>query len=444
MKKSDLQSILDQYDAGKGWTRGFLRNDSGPMQALRALLERQDIKLLPNKERLSPKVLAEIDTIIGADADKSRDPKSLTATLLWQLSIQVDAAQRSLESSLSNPTHYQPEVDDVQATQYMLGKPNVSVADYILNVYDVVLEVNGALQAKRSLDDILLLPSPSSKITPPNKLSDNYHYICYTLPIKAGWQPLPGISANDTLVTLKFADRDKGSLQLGYCNKTNQYMMRYTNPQEIQLCAKLIYNLRSPVPASRIGYVMQEQELTYHFAQLSAGNLFNLRAHARDLQIDVLIRFFESFTNKPLNIAISASEADKWAARLQQRCGDCRHRAMLMMQMAQKLNIPTRLVTNAVHAFVQVGTEDGWLNIDLGGKPAKYQITKGPEITLHESLLRLAEGDARQVSEPLRTQYFGSDALHRLPRFNQALPQLDAQAQEQAATSSKPVVATFQ
>ncbi len=49
------------------------------------------------------------------------------------------------------------------------------------------------------------------------------------------------------------------------------------------------------------------------------------------------------------------------------RKGVCRHRAFAFLVTAQSLGIPTRLVLNEAHAWVEVGDGTMWRRIDLGG-----------------------------------------------------------------------------
>jgi hypothetical protein len=53
--------------------------------------------------------------------------------------------------------------------------------------------------------------------------------------------------------------------------------------------------------------------------------------------------------------------------------GVCRHRAYAFLVTALGLGIPSRMVVNEAHAWVEVRSADQWQRIDLGGAPAEIQ-----------------------------------------------------------------------
>jgi len=64
--------------------------------------------------------------------------------------------------------------------------------------------------------------------------------------------------------------------------------------------------------------------------------------------------------------------------------GVCRHRSFAFMITANALGIPTRLVTNEAHAFVEVWfPERNWQRIDLGGAALKMDVAGANNKTLH-------------------------------------------------------------
>jgi hypothetical protein len=64
--------------------------------------------------------------------------------------------------------------------------------------------------------------------------------------------------------------------------------------------------------------------------------------------------------------------------------GVCRHRSFAFMITANALGIPTRLVENEAHAFVEVWfPERGWQRIDLGGSALHMDVEGASDKTLH-------------------------------------------------------------
>ena len=66
------------------------------------------------------------------------------------------------------------------------------------------------------------------------------------------------------------------------------------------------------------------------------------------------------------------------------KAGVCRHRSFAFMITANALGIPTRLVENEAHAFVEVWfPERNWQRIDLGGAALRMDVTGANNKTLH-------------------------------------------------------------
>lgn len=66
------------------------------------------------------------------------------------------------------------------------------------------------------------------------------------------------------------------------------------------------------------------------------------------------------------------------------KAGVCRHRSFAFMVTANALGIPTRVVQNEAHAFVEVWLpERGWQRIDLGGAAMQLDVTGANGKQLH-------------------------------------------------------------
>jgi hypothetical protein len=63
--------------------------------------------------------------------------------------------------------------------------------------------------------------------------------------------------------------------------------------------------------------------------------------------------------------------------------GVCRHRAFAFTLTALALGLPTRLVRNEAHAWVEVGDGAIWHRIDLGGAAGRFELDPGAQAQLH-------------------------------------------------------------
>jgi hypothetical protein len=82
--------------------------------------------------------------------------------------------------------------------------------------------------------------------------------------------------------------------------------------------------------------------------------------------ISVLTEYFSSFTEG--EIPSQNEEQDLYLAIAQAKHGKCDIRSFAFFITANALGVPTRLVTNECHAFVEVFIPaNGWIQLDLGG-----------------------------------------------------------------------------
>lgn len=93
-----------------------------------------------------------------------------------------------------------------------------------------------------------------------------------------------------------------------------------------------------------------------------------------------LVQYFRGFTAKP----IPNATGDTYRDLCDSKAGVCRHRSFAFMVTANALGIPTRLVENEAHAFVEVWfPERSWQRIDLGGAALRMDVTGADNKTLH-------------------------------------------------------------
>ena len=81
---------------------------------------------------------------------------------------------------------------------------------------------------------------------------------------------------------------------------------------------------------------------------------------------------------------IATPTGDIYWDLLENQAGVCRHRSATFLVTALAAGIPTRLVTNEAHAFVEVWfPERGWQRIDLGGAALRMEVSNADDKAIH-------------------------------------------------------------
>ncbi|HSC86638.1 MAG TPA: transglutaminase domain-containing protein [Polyangiaceae bacterium] len=90
-----------------------------------------------------------------------------------------------------------------------------------------------------------------------------------------------------------------------------------------------------------------------------------------------LVAYFRAF--QASEVAATANSPGELYVELSlaQR-GVCRHRAYAFLLTALELGIPTRMIHNEAHAWVEVSDGSGWYRIDLGGAPVDLSLSRPP------------------------------------------------------------------
>lgn len=103
--------------------------------------------------------------------------------------------------------------------------------------------------------------------------------------------------------------------------------------------------------------------------------------HALRVLVDYFRRFHESD-----DVVLGQDPAELYLRLSLERQGVCRHRAYAFMVTALALGIPTRLVHNEAHAWVEVFGGTHYHRIDLGGAAARvHDFRRDPAIPEHRS-----------------------------------------------------------
>lgn len=98
----------------------------------------------------------------------------------------------------------------------------------------------------------------------------------------------------------------------------------------------------------------------------------------------------------------------QWLTALQEeQTGSCRHRAIILKSVADKYQLPARIIINNTHAFIETMENGKWITCDLGGYPAtieinethKPQIISANQLALQQQFMSLSTGLASTSEE---------------------------------------------
>lgn len=255
--------------------------------------------------------------------------------------------QRKLDANTSNPGR----TYRIQRIFYsMINEQHPTVDCYRINEFNSIeLSANPCLQEEAFemilKGDLQLIRVEDVPQVHPEPIPNLPIYIgYYTKLLSQQWLPLPSLSANERMHS--FQSNAPSLIELAYSSLTNLYYVRLNQP-DLQL-------------------VSIEYTITIY------NNNISLPAH-----IQSLVNYFLNFRDQPLTLDEEYNTGQKYMeAILQQQTGACRHRAFgfkYCMDMYYP-NIPTRILTNMCHAFVEIYMENQWVRVDLGGYPARLNV----------------------------------------------------------------------
>lgn len=99
--------------------------------------------------------------------------------------------------------------------------------------------------------------------------------------------------------------------------------------------------------------------------------------------VGALVQYFRAFSPSEQRPQAASGVALYKELTLSQK-GVCRHRAYAFVITALGLGIPTRLIRNEAHAWVEVFDGRLWHRIDLGGAAGRLDFERDPGTQLHE------------------------------------------------------------
>ncbi len=119
-------------------------------------------------------------------------------------------------------------------------------------------------------------------------------------------------------------------------------------------------------------------------AALRVAEHIGVDPHASPAQMMIgLVHYFRKFQESD-ELPVSSLAAELYEELAQSQKGVCRHRAYAFAITALGLGLPTRLVHNEAHAWVEVFDSFLWHRVDLGGAASEIQDTNAdPLLPLH-------------------------------------------------------------
>jgi hypothetical protein len=189
------------------------------------------------------------------------------------------------------------------------------------------------------------------------------------------WHPLVSLSPGEELI--RYYTIPNAEIDLAYSHRDNLYYIRHRKKGSIDI--EIDFTLKIPPPRA---------------------------LHLPD-DIRIKVEELRAFNSGALELSSEAPTGfDYLAAISAQKKGACRHRVFVFKKWMDEHHpeVPTRIVMNDVHAFVEIQMGEDWHSIDLGGYPARIAV----ENTLDDL------SQAQKSTEELK-------ALDSIARFKQAL-----------------------
>jgi len=196
------------------------------------------------------------------------------------------------------------------------------------------------------------------------------------------WSPLPMLLPHDELVLFDSIDKDK--IQIAYCDTTQQYYCK-SNQDDIYIHYAMLPNLRkksTPPCLAELPTVVQQAITTVlsiekqHVAYKHIHELSQLHAVTDTRKVvAALCDYLSSFTEKDIpaemvdyaknQLKVTHPGTLRLITSLLAKVGVCDHSSKLFMVLATYFKIPTRVVKNDVHAFVEYFIDNHWQIAEL-------------------------------------------------------------------------------
>lgn len=253
--------------------------------------------------------------------------------------------------------HHQPHPAEVRLNAYadftLNPKSNGIANPFILTNKTPQLDADFSLNAKAS-------KSPLYSQFTTNPAHD--YFGRFKLRLTNDWQPLPSLSAQETLQAY-YLDQ-KIPIELVKSPEDGFYYVRLANHARMVSCN-----------------VTMEIVLQEHAKQVDINDLPN--------EIKSVIRDCRGYRDADLTIPSDHTSAKGYLnAIIKQRTGACRHRSIVFKALMKKRfpNIKVQIIENDCHMFAEIFYQDQWVSCDLGGYEAAVEIQNNvmPESVKHE------------------------------------------------------------
>ncbi len=285
---------------------------------------------------------------------------------------------RLLKGSLSGPrADSRPRPDrhttlspDRQTTKYSRPSYQVSFDPSVMpfkrgKVYDAVASDGKLFVEDRTQRLVPLAKKPTGQGW--TRFATTIHLPAMAKPIAV---PIPSVAA--TMVLSHVSTKPPNQSFILLKDGADNYFLRPASPlpRATTVHLELWAQARSfggPLPKTMAGSCRSCRFLPGKLAALAARVITAIGLKHRQRRMDILKRlvtYFRSFVVGPLSLDTGSTYLDIALSRR----GVCRHRAYAFVITALALGIPARMVTNEIHAFVEVRlAPDWWRRVDLGG-----------------------------------------------------------------------------
>jgi uncharacterized protein YjbI with pentapeptide repeats len=269
--------------------------------------------------------------------------------------------QNKASKSLDADTDFDPKkIFNVTPIFYSKGAIQPEIASYRMEVFNRLLVESkpcaiGQAFTLAKAEDLKLRPCSISQSTEDlyEQLSsssgqENQYMGRTQINLSDQWQALPSLSPNERLLSYKLHESQL-KLEIQYSERDNLYYVRQQ-------------------PGT------PNQTLAMDFV-ISVPQEASLEPLPEDVQ--EMIATCQSFGQETLSLSVEHPTGEDYLdALMTQKVGACRHRTAVFKAWMQEHHpkLPTRIINNECHSFIEIQHQGQWRSYDLGGYPAHLNI----------------------------------------------------------------------